>query len=152
MAVIFARLLPALFRSQQQAQALAHALPAYAHARAMHRALQEAAEAPAGRGGPRMELRSALTVRDASFTYQAGAESGTGIWAEAQLGRGTATEPGAGAGFETAAGVAGGAEERQPGCPRWEDDSDHRAVRGRQEHAGGRPARPARAQRGRGVR
>ena len=102
-AVIFARLLPALFRSQQHAQALAHALPAYAHARAMHRALQEAAETPAGRGGPRMELRSALTVRDASFTYEAGA----GIWAEAQLGRGTATEPGAEAGVVTAAGVAG---------------------------------------------
>ena len=104
-AVIFARLLPALFRLQQHAQALAHALPAYAHVRAMHRALQEAAETPAGRGGPRMELHSALRVRDASFTYQAGAESGTG--AEAQLGRGTATEPGSEAGFGTAAGVAG---------------------------------------------
>ena len=67
MTVIFARLLPALFRLQQHAQALAHALPAYAHARAMHRALKEAAETPAGRGGPRMELRSALTVRDVSF-------------------------------------------------------------------------------------
>ena len=106
-AVIFARLLPALFRSQQHAQALAHTLPAYAHARAMHRALQEAAEAPAGRGGPRMELRSALTVRDASFTYQAGAESGTGIWAEARLGCGTATEPESEAGFGMAVGVAG---------------------------------------------
>ena len=96
MTVIFARLLPALFRLQQHAQALAHALPAYAHARAMHRALKEAAEAPAGRGGPRMELRSALTVRDVSFTYEAGAESGTG--AEAWPGRGTATEPGSEAG------------------------------------------------------
>ena len=110
MTVIFARLLPALFRLQQHAQALAHALPAYAHARAMHRALKEAAEAPAGRGGPRMELRSALTVRDVSFTYEAGAEAwpgrgtatepgseaGTGVknW----LGRGTATEPGSEAG------------------------------------------------------
>ena len=94
--VIFARLLPALFRLQQHAQALAHALPAYAHARAMHRALKEAAETPAGRGGPRMELRSALTVRDVSFTYEAGAESGTG--AEAWPDRGTATEPGSEAG------------------------------------------------------
>ena len=50
-----------------------------------------------------MELHSALTVRDASFTYQAGAESGIG--AEALLGRGTATEPGSEAGFGTAAGA-----------------------------------------------
>ena len=98
MTVIFARLLPALFRLQQHAQALAHALPAYAHARAMHRALKEAAEAPAGRGGPRMELRSALTVRDVSFTYEAGVESGTAIEAGAWPGRGTATEPGSEAG------------------------------------------------------
>ena len=99
MTVIFARLLPALFRLQQHAQALAHALPAYAHARAMYRALKEAAETPAGRGGPRMELRSALTVRDVSFTYEAGAESGTG--AEAWPDRGTATEPGSEAGTGT---------------------------------------------------
>ena len=109
MTVIFARLLPALFRLQQHAQALAHALPAYAHARAMHRALKEAAETPAGRGGPRMELRSALTVRDVSFTYEAGAEAGTG--GEAWPGRGTATEPGgeagAAAGFGMGTGAAG---------------------------------------------
>ena len=120
MTVIFARLLPALFRLQQHAQALAHALPAYAHARAMHRALKEAAETPAGRGGPRMELRSALTVRDASFTYEAGAEAwpgrgtatepgseaGTGVkdW----LGRGTAAEPGSEAGAGVEAGAAAG--------------------------------------------
>ncbi len=101
MTVIFARLLPALFRLQQHAQALAHALPAYAHARAIYRALKEAAETSAGRGGPRMELRSALTVRDVSFTYEAGAESGTG--AEAWPDRGTATEPGSEA--ETGTGV-----------------------------------------------
>ena len=93
--VIFARLLPALFRLQQHAQALAHALPAYAHARAMHRALKEAAETPAGRGGPRMELRSALTVRDASFTYETGAEFGTGV------------EAGSAVGFGMVAGAAG---------------------------------------------
>ena len=110
MTVIFARLLPALFRLQQHAQALAHALPAYAHARAMHQALKEAAETPAGRGGPRMELRSALTVRDASFTYEAGAESGTAIEAEAWPCRGTATEPGseAGTGIGVEAGSAAG--------------------------------------------
>ena len=106
--VIFARLLPALFRLQQHAQALAHALPAYAHARAMHRALKEAAEAPAGRGGPRMELRSALTVRDVSFTYEAGAESGTAIEAGAWPCRGTATEPGSEAGTGAGIGVDAG--------------------------------------------
>ena len=46
MALIFARVLPAAERLQQQAQELAHALPAYAHALAMQRAL-----APAGAGG-----------------------------------------------------------------------------------------------------
>ena len=108
--VIFARLLPALFRLQQHAQALAHALPAYAHARAMHRALKEAAEAPAGRGGPRMELRSALTVRDVSFTYEAGTESGTGTGTgtKAWPCRGTATEPGSEAGTGVEAGAAAG--------------------------------------------
>ncbi len=108
MTVIFARLLPALFRLQQHAQALAHALPAYAHARAMHRALKEAAETPAGRGGPRMELRSALTVRDVSFTYEAGAESGTGIEAGAWPDHGTATEPRSEAGTGVEAGAAAG--------------------------------------------
>ncbi len=106
--VIFARLLPALFRLQQHAQALAHALPAYAHARAMHRALKEAAEAPAGRGGPRMELRSALTVRDVSFTYEAGTESGIGTGTKAWPCRGTATEPGSEAGTGVEAGAAAG--------------------------------------------
>ena len=78
MALIFARVMPALFRLQQNAQQLAHALPAYANVRAMRRMLEEAAEAPAGDGKPRMELRSALTVRGVSFVYEAGAEPGTG--------------------------------------------------------------------------
>ena len=120
MTVIFARLLPALFRLQQHAQALAHALPAYAHARAMLRALKEAAETPADRGGPRMELRSALTVRDASFTYEAGAESGTAIEAEAWPCRGTATEPGSEAGTGAGIGVEAGSAAgfgMGPGAP-----------------------------------
>ena len=80
MALIFARMMPALFRLQQNAQQLAYALPAYAHVRAMRRMLEEAAETPAGDGKPRMELRSALTVRGVSFVYEAGAEPepGTG--------------------------------------------------------------------------
>ena len=78
MALIFARMMPALFRLQRDAQQLAHALPAYAHVREMRRMLEEAAETPAGDGKPRMELCSALTVRGVSFAYEAGAEPGTG--------------------------------------------------------------------------
>ncbi len=92
-ALIFARLLPALFGLQQRVQALAHVLPAHAHVRAMQRALEDVAETPAGRGGARMDLCEALTVRDASFTYGAGAESIAGIGAEAQLGSRAAEEP-----------------------------------------------------------
>ena len=139
--VIFARLLPALFRLQQHAQALAHALPAYAHARAMHRALKEAAETPAGRGGPRMELRSALTVRDASFTYETGAEFGTGV------------EAGSAVGFGMVAGAAGPALKNVSlDVPAGKMTAIAGPSGGRQEHAGGRPARSARARRGRGVR
>ena len=77
MALLFARLLPALSRLQQHAQQLAHVLPACAHARAMYRRLREAAEAP-DRGGARMALRDALTLRDVSFAYAAGPGAGIG--------------------------------------------------------------------------
>ena len=73
LALIFARVMPAFSHLQQGGQQLAHVLPAYAHARAMYRALREAAEAPAG-GEARMALRRGLTVRNASFAY--GAKSG----------------------------------------------------------------------------
>ena len=72
MTLIFARVLPGLSRLQRYVQQLAYVLPAYAHAQAMHRALKAAAETPAA-SGPRMELRSALTVRDVSFVYGAAA-------------------------------------------------------------------------------
>ena len=94
MALIITRVLPALFQLQQGAQQLAHMLPAYAHARAMHRALEEAAETPAGGGEPRMELRSVLTVRGVSFVHEAGAESEVG--ARTGIGAGAATGPGTG--------------------------------------------------------
>ena len=71
--LIFARVMPGLFRLQQNAQQLAHVLPAYAHVRVMRRMLEEAAETPAGDGKPGMELRRALTVRNVSFTYEAAA-------------------------------------------------------------------------------
>ena len=74
--LIFARVMPGLFRLQQNAQQLAHVLPAYAHVRVMRRMLEEAAETPAGDGKPRMELRRALTVRNVSFTYEAAAGTG----------------------------------------------------------------------------
>ena len=106
MALIFARVMPALFRLQQGAQQIAHALPAYAHVQAMRRMLEEAAETPAGDGKPGMELRSVLTVRDVSFVYPAGSDrgmvAGTGAGPEtraetrAGIGIGAAAEPGAG--------------------------------------------------------
>ena len=71
--LIFARVMPGLFRLQQNAQQLAHVLPAYAHVRVMRRMLEEAAETPAGDGKPGMELRRALTVRNVSFAYEAAA-------------------------------------------------------------------------------
>ena len=71
--LIFARVMPGLFRLQQNAQQLAHVLPAYAHVRVMRRMLEEAAETPAGDGKPGMELRRALTVRNVSFVYEAAA-------------------------------------------------------------------------------
>ena len=74
--LIFARVMPGLFRLQQNAQQLAHVLPAYAHVRVMRRMLEEAAETPAGDGKPGMELRGALTVRDVSFTYETAAGTG----------------------------------------------------------------------------
>ena len=74
--LIFARVMPGLFRLQQNAQQLAHVLPAYAHVRVMRRLLEEAAETPAGDGKPGMELRRALTVRNVSFVYEAAAGTG----------------------------------------------------------------------------
>ena len=74
--LIFARVMPGLFRLQQNAQQLAHVLPAYAHVRVMRRMLEEAAETPAGDGEPGMELRRALTVRNVSFVYEAAAGTG----------------------------------------------------------------------------
>ena len=106
MAMIFARLLPVLFRSQRHAQALAHTLPAYAHARSMHRALKEAGETPARRDAPRMELRRMLTVRDVSFIYESGTEAWSGRGMETELGSETEVEIEAAAKPEMGAGTA----------------------------------------------
>ena len=106
--LIFARVMPGLFRLQQNAQQLAHVLPAYAHVRVMRRMLEEAAETPAGDGKPGMELRRALTVRNVSFVYEAaagtgrgrvagsGADPGTRAETRADVGAGAATELGTG--------------------------------------------------------
>ena len=91
MALIITRVLPALFRLQQGAQRLAYALPAYANVQAMRRALEEAAETPADSGKPRMELRSALTVRGVSFVYKAGAGSDAGTGPGIDIGAGAGT-------------------------------------------------------------
>ena len=99
--LIFARVMPGLFRLRQNTQQLAHALPAYAHVRAMQRVLEEAAETPAGDGEPGMELRNVLTVRDVSFVYEAATGTGRGRVA------GSGDDPGTLA--ETRAGVGAGA-------------------------------------------
>ena len=103
LALLFARLLPALSRLQQHAQQLAHVLPACAHARAMYRRLREAAEAPDG-GGTRMALRDALTLRDVSFAYAAGPGSGADAEAGAGAGNGAESESRVGGGSESGAG------------------------------------------------
>lgn len=77
MALIFVRVMPALSRLQQNAQQLAHALPAYAHAQGIHRALREAAEAPAGGDEAPMTLHDALTARGVSFAYGNGRDDGS---------------------------------------------------------------------------
>ena len=112
-ALIFARALPALFRLQQSAQQLAHALPAYAHVRAMLRGLEEAAETPAGDDEPRMELRGVLAVRDVSFVYETAAGSGFGRGMAARTGSdaGTGARAGSATGIEAGAGAAGPALE-----------------------------------------
>ena len=98
MALIFARVMPALFRLQRGVQQLAHSLPAYAHVRAMRRMLEEAAETPAGDGKPPMELRSVLTLRGVSFVYGAAARPG----------RGPAAGPGGGARAGSGVGIEAG--------------------------------------------
>ena len=105
MVLIFSRVLPALFRLQQNAQQLVHLLPAYSHAQATYRSLRGDAEATAGDGETRMALRDALAVRDVSFAYETGAGAGAGAEAGAEAGSGTETGPGTGSEAGTAAPV-----------------------------------------------
>ena len=98
MVLIFSRVLPGLLRLQQNAQQLAHLLPAYSHVRAMYRSLRGDAEAAAGDGETRMALHDALAVRDVSFAYETGAG--------AEAGCGTETGPDAGSEAEATAGTA----------------------------------------------
>ena len=69
MAVIFARVTPALFRAQQHAQQLAHVLPAWANTRAIRDSLAEAAEERAGEAAPPMALRRSITLGGVSFAH-----------------------------------------------------------------------------------
>ena len=107
LAFIFARTMPALSRLQQNAQQLANALPAYAHVRAMHRVLEEAAEQPAG-GQPRMELRRGLTVRGVSFAYAPAGGPGSGRGMAAGPGPGPGSDVGIGIGVRSGIGAAVG--------------------------------------------
>ena len=70
MALIFARVMPALSRLQQHTQQLVHTLPAYAHMQDIHRSLREAAEVSAGSDEAPINLRRAVTLRNVSFSYE----------------------------------------------------------------------------------
>ena len=72
MVLLFARVMPAFSGLQGKGQNLAYALPAYAHARDVLRALREAAEEQANDEAPRMTLDDRVTVRGVSFAYTAG--------------------------------------------------------------------------------
>ena len=69
MALIAVRVLPGLLRLQQEAQQLAHALPAWQHALEMERVLRDAAEPPEEPGAGPLPLRRELTVDGVSFRY-----------------------------------------------------------------------------------
>ena len=69
MALIAARVLPGLLRLQQEAQQLAHALPACAHTIRMEQLLRDAAEPPAAPGTAPMLLQRRLVVDAVSFSY-----------------------------------------------------------------------------------
>lgn len=71
-AVIAARVLPGLQRRQQEAQHLAHALPAWLQAMETERELLDAAEPRGGRETRPLFLRRELAVRDLSFGYRDG--------------------------------------------------------------------------------
>ena len=108
--LIFARVMPGLFRLQQNAQQLAHMLPAYAHVRVMCRMLEEVAETPTGDGEPGMELRNVLTVRNVSFVYKAAAGTGRGRVAGSGADPGTRAETRADVGAGAATGLGTGGE------------------------------------------
>ena len=69
MAVIFARVTPALFRAQRHAQQLAHVLPAYANAGAIRDALVEAAEERDGEAAAPMVLERSIALSGVSFAH-----------------------------------------------------------------------------------
>ena len=69
MAFIAVRVLPALLRLQQDAQQLAHVLPAWRYALEMEDTLRNAAEAPGGPAAPPLPLRRELTMIGVTFTY-----------------------------------------------------------------------------------
>jgi len=68
LALVFARVTPAMLRLLQQVQALANALPAQAAAAGMRKELRAAAE-PAGTGGAAPALTRGIEVRNVGFVY-----------------------------------------------------------------------------------
>ncbi len=113
LAVIFVRVLPALSRMQGHVQQLVHMLPDYAHAQSLHRALRDAAEAPAGSDEPPLALRRGMAVRHVSFTYAnaAGAPALTDVDLDVTAGTLTAIAGPSGAGKTTLADLLLGLTE-----------------------------------------
>ncbi len=105
LALIFARVMPTLTGLQGTGQQLAHALPAYAHAREVLQALQDAAEEQADDDAPRMTLDDGVTVRGVSFAYAAGTPVLTNVALDVPAGRITAITGPSGAGKSTLADV-----------------------------------------------
>ena len=76
MALIASRLLPSLLRVQQEAQQLAHVLPAWLHTLETERTLREAAEPPADPETPPLPLHRELALRGVGFSYHDPASAG----------------------------------------------------------------------------
>lgn len=84
-ALIAVRVLPALLRLQQDAQQLAHVLPAWLHALDMERTLRAGGEAPAGLPAEPVRLRREFALRGVSFTYHDPPASGPPALADVDL-------------------------------------------------------------------
>ena len=105
MTLLFARVMPAISSLQGKGQNLAHALPAYAHARDVLRALREAAEEQANDEAPRMTLDDRVTVHGVSFAYTAGTPVLANVDLDVPAGKITVVTGPSGAGKSTLADI-----------------------------------------------